>query len=85
MLCPTGTEVAGFPPTTVKAAPVIAAAAMLTGLVPVFVTVTLCIPVLPTATFPKLTLVELAESTPAPGSPGFPPPPPVPPTVALVV
>lgn len=68
-----------------NAAPVITAAVMFTALVPVFVTVTLCVPVLPTATLPKLMFVELADSTPAPGSPGFPPPPPVPPTVPLVV
>ncbi len=68
-----------------KAAPVIAAWERLTVAVPVFVSVTLCVPVLPTATLPKLTLVELADSTPAPESPAVPPPPPVPPTEAAVV
>ena len=74
MLWPTGTEEAGFPPTTVKAAPVITAEAMFTVAVPVFVTVTLCVPVLPTAMLPKLMLVEPADSTPALGSPVVPPP-----------
>jgi len=58
---------------------------MFTALVPVFVTVTPCVALLPTATLPRLTLVELAESTPAPGFPGTPPPPPVPPLNADVV
>ena len=57
-----------------KTAPVIAAAEILTVAVPVFVRVTVCVPVLPTATFPKLTLVEPADSTPAPGVPVVPPP-----------
>lgn len=35
---------------------------------PVFVTVKLCVAVLPTAMLPKLTLVTLGESMPAPGS-----------------
>jgi hypothetical protein len=69
----------------VKAAPVIAAWEMLTVAVPVFVNVRLCVPVLPTATLPKLRLVEVADSTPAPGSPTVPPPPPVPPTDAALV
>jgi hypothetical protein len=58
---------------------------MFTVAVPVFVTVTLCVPVLFTAMLPKLTLVDPAESTPEGGSPVVPPPPPVPPPVALVV
>jgi len=37
---------------------------------PVLVTVKLCVAVLPTATLPKLTLVALGESIPAPGSEG---------------
>jgi hypothetical protein len=78
MLCPTGIEEAGFPPITVNAAPEIVAALMFTVAVPVFVTLTLCVPLLPTATLPKLTLVEPADNTPAGGSPVLPPPPPVP-------
>lgn len=39
---------------------------IVTVAVPVLVTVKLCVAVLPTATLPKLMLVELAERTPAP-------------------
>lgn len=39
---------------------------MVTLEVPVFVTVTLCVVVLPTPTVPKLTAVRLAESMPVP-------------------
>lgn len=81
-LCPTGTEDDGLPPTTVKPAPVILAAEMLTGAVPVFVTVTLWVALLPTDTFPNDTVVELGESTPAP--PVEPPPVPPPPPAAVV-
>ena len=52
-------------------APVIDACETFTVAVPVLVSVMLCVLLLPTATFPKFTLVALAESTPAP-LPGFP-------------
>jgi hypothetical protein len=39
---------------------------MVTVEVPVFVTVTLCVVVLPTPTVPKLTVARLAESMPEP-------------------
>jgi hypothetical protein len=39
---------------------------MVTLEVPVFVTTTLCVVVLPTPTVPKLTVVRLAESIPLP-------------------
>jgi hypothetical protein len=63
-LCPTGIAPEGFPPTTVKAAPVIVARETLTVAVPVFVTVRVCIAVVATATSPKLRVVLLAERTP---------------------
>ena len=68
LLWPTPIVPAGFPPTTVNPAPVNAAEAIVTVPNPVFVTVKLCVAVLPTATLPKLTLVTLGESIPAPGS-----------------
>jgi hypothetical protein len=43
---------------------------MVTVAVPVLVTVKLCVVGFPTATLPKLRLVPLAESTPAPEVPG---------------
>jgi hypothetical protein len=72
-------EFDGLPPITVYPAPVMVAWEMLTGTLPVFVTVRLCVLLFPTETFPKLTLVELADSTPV-LDPGFPEPEP-----ALVV
>ena len=68
LLWPTPIAPAGFPPTTVNPAPVNAAEAIVTDPNPVFVTVKLCVAVLPTATLPKLTLVTPGESIPAPGS-----------------
>jgi len=41
---------------------------MFTALVPVFVTLKLCAAVLPMATFPKESVVALAERMPVPGS-----------------
>jgi hypothetical protein len=69
VLWPTGIEPEGLPPTIANdAAPEdIVAVEMLTAAVPVLVRLTLCAPVPPTATLPKLRLVELAESTPVPG------------------
>jgi len=68
LLWPTPIVPAGFPPTTVKPAPVKAAEAIVTVPNPVFVTVRLCVAVVPTATLPKLALVTLGERIPAPGS-----------------
>ena len=69
MLWPTGIEPEGFVPTIVNAAPEdIDAVEMLTAAVPILVKLTVCVPVLPTAMLPKLRLVEVGESTPAPGS-----------------
>ncbi len=70
LLWPTPIVPAGFPPITVKPAPVKAADAIVTVPNPVFVTVRLCVAVFPTATLPKLTVVTLGESIPAPGSAG---------------
>jgi hypothetical protein len=84
-LCPTGTEAEGLPPMTVNPVPEICADAIFTAAVPVLVTVTLWVPLLPTLTFPNATVVELGESTPACGSPVEPPPPPLAPVDAGVV
>jgi hypothetical protein len=46
--------------------------------VPVFVTLTLCVDELPTATFPKLTVDDDGVSTPPPELPTPPPPVPLP-------
>lgn len=56
-------------------APVMVAWETFTAAVPVFVIVMLWILLFPTETFPKLTLLELAESTPVlvPGVPPVPP------------
>jgi hypothetical protein len=62
-LWPTVIEDAGGA-TTLKPAPEIVAWEILTGAVPVFLTLRLCLELLPTETLPKLRLVELAESTP---------------------
>jgi hypothetical protein len=70
LLWPTPIVPAGFPPTTVMPAPVMAAEPIVTVPNPVFVTVKLCVAVFPTATLPKLTLVTLGESMPAP-APGL--------------
>ena len=69
MLCPTAMEPEGIPPTTVKAAPVMDAWAIVTGAVPVFVTVKVCVEVLATATSPKPRVVALAERIPESGDP----------------
>ncbi len=68
LLWPTAIVPEGFPPITVKPAPVKVACAMVTVPNPVLVTDKLWVAVLPTATLPKLMLVALGESTPAPGS-----------------
>lgn len=69
LLWPTGIVPEGFPPITLNAAPVMVACEIVTVAVPVLVTVKLCEAVLPTATLPKVKLLALVESTPAPGSP----------------
>jgi hypothetical protein len=67
LLWPTAIDPEGFPPITVKPAPVKVAAEMVAAPRPVLVTVKLCAAVVPTAMLPKLTAVALGESTPAPG------------------
>lgn len=71
LVCPTGIVPDGFPPITLNPAPDIVACETVTVAVPVLVTVKLCVALLPTATLPKVKLVALAESTPAPGFPGL--------------
>jgi hypothetical protein len=68
LLWPTPIVPEGFPPITVKPAPVKVAPDIVTVPSPVLVTVKLCVAVFPTAMLPKLTLAALGESTPAPGS-----------------
>lgn len=65
LLWPAGTDEEPAPATTVYPAPEIVASEMSTVAVPVFVTITLCVVLVPTATFPKLRLEELGVSTPA--------------------
>ena len=60
----------GIPPTTVKAAPVMEAWAMVTEAVPVFVMDKVCIELLATATSPKPRVAVLAERTPVVALPG---------------
>ena len=67
LLCPTPIVPEGFPPTTVKPAPVKVAPEIVTAPKPVLVTVKLCVAVFPTAMLPKPTLVTLGERIPAPG------------------
>ena len=59
-------------PLVLKPDPVMDAWEMLTDVVPVFVTLTVCVAALPTATFPKLRLLALDERTPADGCAGSP-------------
>ena len=67
---PTAIVPEGFPPITVKPAPVKVAAEMVAVPNPVLVTLKLCVAVFPTAMLPKLTLVALGESTPTLGLEG---------------
>jgi hypothetical protein len=76
-LCPTANEAVGFPPITVNTPPVMVAPDIFTVPVPVFVTLTLWVALLPTVTFPKL--IEEGEGVRTP-----PPEPPTPPPVPLV-
>jgi hypothetical protein len=57
------------PPTTAKSDRVMVACEILTVAVPVLRTDTVCVAVLPTATFPKRKLLALGERTLASGSP----------------
>jgi hypothetical protein len=66
-LWPTASVTRLVPLITVNAEPEIVAFLTSTALVPVFVTLRLWTAVLPMATLPKVRVVELAESTPAPG------------------
>jgi hypothetical protein len=70
LLWPTPSEADGLPPVTLKPEPVTVACEMFTVAVPVFVTVTVCVALPPTATLPNVTLVDPAESTPLPGFDG---------------
>jgi hypothetical protein len=67
VLWPTGIEPDGLPPAIVNAAPLIVTVEMLTGAVPVLFKLTLCVPTLPTAMFPKLRLVVTVDSEPEVG------------------
>jgi hypothetical protein len=62
--CPTPSEAGITPETTVKPGPVIDVRPMLTAAVPVFVTVKLCVAVLPIPTFPNATVARLPDKTP---------------------
>jgi hypothetical protein len=64
-LCPTASDPEGFPEAIVYPAPVIEADDTFTAVVPVFVTVKLCVAVLPIPTFPKATVATLPDNTPA--------------------
>ena len=66
---------APLPLTIVKPVPVMDAPVMFTVAVPVLVTLTVWLAVLPTATLPKDTEVELGLRIPAPELPVWPPPP----------
>jgi len=70
LLWPTPIVPEGFPPITVRPAPARIAPEIVVVPNPVLVTVKLCVAVFPTATLPKLRLVTLGESMPAPGSEG---------------
>jgi hypothetical protein len=67
-----------FPDITVNPGPETVAWEISTLAVPVFVTVTLCVALLPTATFPKLRLLKLGDKIPVPGVFVFAPGAPVP-------
>jgi hypothetical protein len=54
-------------PPELKPEPVVATCEMLTVVVPELVTLTVCVAVLPTATFPKLRLLAVDERTPVLG------------------
>jgi hypothetical protein len=69
---PTGIGAEGLPFTTEKPVPEMVAWEMLTGAVPVFVTVRVLVAVLPTGILPKLRLLELGESAPVFEVPGWP-------------
>jgi hypothetical protein len=70
LLCPTPIVPEGFPPITVKPAPVKVAPEMVTVPNPVLVTVKLCVALFPTAMLPNAKLVALGERIPVLGSEG---------------
>jgi hypothetical protein len=76
-LCPAVTETVPLPLNIVKTPPVTAAPEILTVPVPLFVTLTFCVAVLPSATLPKLSDVEDGLSVPV-----LVPPVPAPPVLA---
>jgi hypothetical protein len=71
-VCPTANELDGVAPMTVKTPPETVAPEIFTAPVPVFVTVTVCVPLLPTATFPNPMLLGEAVRTPPPEVPAPP-------------
>jgi hypothetical protein len=66
VLCPTGIKEV-VPPATIKAEPGAVTPEIFTGALPVFVMFRLWVEVFPTETFPKLTLIALAERASVPG------------------
>ena len=70
LLWPTPNAPEGLPLVTENPVPVIDAWEMFTVDVPVFVIVTLWLPLLPTATLPNVKVDTLGESTPAPAPEG---------------
>lgn len=80
-VCPTANKLDGVALTTVNTPPETVAPEIFTTPVPVFVTVTLCVAVLPSTTFPNPMLLEDALRVPPPEPPV---PPPLPPDAALV-
>ena len=80
-VCPTANELDGAALTTVNTPPETVAPEIFTAPVPVFVTVTLCVAVLPSTTLPNPMPLEDALRVPPPEPPV---PPPLPPDAALV-
>jgi len=62
--CPGGTVIGSAAPTTLNPAPVMLTCVIVTAVVPLLVTVTFWVPLLPVVTLPKFTLVESGESCP---------------------
>jgi hypothetical protein len=66
-LWPTASVAAPLPLARVKPEPEIVACVIFTAPAPVFVMLRVCIALVPMATLPKVSVVALAASTPAPG------------------
>jgi hypothetical protein len=82
--CPAASEAGIAAETSVKPGPVMDVWPMLTAVVPVFVTVKLCVAVLPIPTFPNASVAALPDKTPvcpvlvlAPVNPAQPASPPI--------